>query len=255
MHSLWEILPRASREALFVWRYKLLDDVYAGFVDAGFLIAESARILRKKPNEVRLNASCVIDWHRLLGTSSEVEPSIGGRLLRVYWYDGAYTPAHARYGHQRRYHDAIAHIPGVQLRLGQLVERTSDLKAPIYRALENTAIGLGIAPQELIDEFEKNWKFYPTSQQKGVDTLIALDMVRLASRSAFGTAIVISGDRDLAEVIRTVQDYGIRVLVATPNRSSVAGEVLQIADGVIEISMTTIMEMLSDRLPAVSYSE
>ena len=230
-------------------------DTYAGFVDAGFLIAESARILGKRPNEVRLNASYVIDWHRLLGTSSEVQPSIGGHLLRVYWYDGAYTPSHARYGQQRRYHDAIAHIPGVQLRLGQLVERPPELKAPIYRALENTAMGLGIAPQELIGEFEKNWRFYPTSQQKGVDTLIALDMVRLASRAAFGTAIVISGDRDLAEVIRTVQDYGIRVLVATPNRSSVAGEVLQIADGVIEINPSTIREMLSDRLPAGSYSE
>ena len=100
-------------------------------------------------------------------------------------------------------------------------------------ALRTTANGLGVAPDELVAEFDKNWTFYPELQQKGVDTLIALDMVRLASRSAFGTAIVIAGDRDLAEVVRTVQDYGVRVLIATPDRASVASEVVQLADGVL----------------------
>ena len=71
-------------------------------------------------------------------------------------------------------------------------------------------------------------------------------MVRLASRSAFGTAILISGDRDLAEVVRTVQDYGISVFVATPNKRSVAGEVLQIADGVVNISPEELRNMLPD---------
>ena len=78
---------------------------------------------------------------------------------------------------------------------------------------------------------------------------MTLDMVRLASRGAFETAIVVTGDRDLAEVVRTVQDYGIRVQIATPNKKSVARELLQIADGVREIEIAELKKMLPDRHP------
>ena len=84
-------------------------------------------------------------------------------------------------------------------------------------------------------------------QQKGVDTLIALDMVRLASRSAYMTAILIAGDRDLAEAIRTAQDYGARVVIATPNRQSVARQVVQLADEVIDIAEDDLKLMLPIR--------
>ena len=113
--------------------------------------------------------------------------------------------------------------------------------------MRTTAGGLGIPAERLTAEFDKHWTFYPERQQKGVDTLITLDMVSLASLSAFETAIVISGDRDLAEVVRTVQDYGVGVLVATPNRESVASEVLQLADDVIDIAESDVREMLKDR--------
>lgn len=221
-----------------------MSDTYAGFVDAGFLRAEGARVLNGKANDVRLRASFIVEWFHQLPTNNEIPNFSGSKLLRVYWYDGAYAPSHAKFGSQRPYHDAIAYQPGIQLRLGQVVERPTKWKKPIYNALENTAKGLHVEPKRLIEEFEKNWKFHPTVQQKGVDTLIALDMVRLASRSAFGTAILISGDRDLAEVVRTVQDYGITVIIATPNRKSVAGEVLQIADGIVEIASGDVRKML-----------
>lgn len=222
-----------------------MSDTYAGFLDAGFLKAEGAKVLNSKPNDVRLNASFIVEWFHQLHTNGEIPYFSSSRLLRVYWYDGAYSPSHAKFESQRRYHDAIAYAPGVQLRLGQVVERPTKLKTPIYNALKTAAKGLALEPNKLIREFEKNWTFHPTAQQKGVDTLIALDMVRLAIRSAFGTAILISGDRDLAEVVRTVQDYGITVIVATPNKKSVAGEVLQIADGVVEISSQDVSQMLT----------
>ena len=248
MRSRWEFSTRASNEALiYLWESQYMTDTYAGFLDAGFLRAEGAKVLKSKPNDVRLNASFIVEWFHQLRTNGEVPYFSGSNLLRVYWYDGAYDPTHAKFESQRPYHDAIAYTPGVQLRLGQVVERPTKWKKPIYNALENTAKGLGLEPNRLIHEFEKNWKFYPTAQQKGVDTLIALDMVRLASRSAFGTAILISGDRDLAEVVRTVQDYGITVIIATPNRKSVAAEVLQIADGIVEIDSRDVRRMLLDR--------
>ena len=78
-----------------------------------------------------------------------------------------------------------------------------------------------------------------SDSRKGVDTLIALDMVRLASRSVCETMILVAGDRDLAEVVRTVQDYGIRVIVASPNRTSVAQELAQLADGMIGVDISS----------------
>ncbi len=220
-----------------------MSGAYAGFVDAAYLIREGARSISKRSRDVRPDASAVSGWFQWLPSSRWVLRD----FLRIYWYDGAFDPSHSMYARQRLYFDAIAHIPRIQLRLGHVVEHRSKLEGPIRNALRSTANGLGITPDELISEFDKNWKFYPDRQQKGVDTLITLDMVRLASRSAFEVAIVISGDRDLAEVIRTVQDYGIRVLIATPNRASVASEVLQLADDVIDITEDDIRKMLPDR--------
>ena len=117
------------------------------------------------------------------------------------------------------------------------------------RALRETAEGLGVDPDELLSEFNSRWTFPPDRRQKGVDTLIALDMVRLAGRSAFSVAVLVAGDRDLAEVVRTVQDFGIRVIIATPNRKSVAAELAQLADSVICISEADRQNMLLPRPP------
>ena len=220
-----------------------MSESYVGFIDAGYLRAEGARALGTRATAVRPDAAAVADWFVSKPSSELFEQT----FLRAYWYDGAFDPWHSEYDGQRRFFDAIAHTPGVQLRLGHIAERQSRLENPIRHALRNTAEGLGIEPDQLIGEFDKNWTFYPDRQQKGVDTLIALDMVRLAGRSVFQTAIVIAGDRDLAEVVRTVQDYGVRVLIATPNRSSVASEILQLADDMIDIREEVLRTMLPNR--------
>ena len=224
-----------------------MEDVYAGFVDAGFLRAEGAKTLGRKSNLVQFSAMHVVRWLRELRVPHVTDNVLSPKLIRVYWYDGAFEPSHKSFRDQHSYHEAIANVPGIQLRLGQIVERPSKLRTPIHGALRSTANSLGINPEKLIREFNNHWTFHSTSQQKGVDTLITLDMVRLASRGAFEMAIIISGDRDLAEVVRTVQDYGISVFVATPNTKSVARELLQIADGIVEITPAEIERMLPDR--------
>ena len=80
-----------------------------------------------------------------------------------------------------------------------------------------------------------------------MDTLITLDMVRMAGRSVFSNAILIAGDRDLAEVVRTTQDFGVRTVVATPDPSIVAQELAQLADELITIPMDVIEQMMPDR--------
>lgn len=218
-----------------------LSDTYAGFVDAGFLHAEGAKAIGQNQNSTRLRAREIVEWLRGLTPI----PIAIGSFLRAYWYDGAFSPNHPLYGNQRRVFDAIARTPGIQLRLGHIAQHPSRLEHPIRTALKSTARGLSIKPDQLLNEFDSHWKFRPERHQKGVDTLIALDMVRLAGRSAFSTAILIAGDRDLAEVVRTTQDFGVRTLVATPNRSSLATELSQLADEVIEIEGDNLKKMLT----------
>ena len=222
-----------------------MPEAYAGFIDAGFLHAEGARKLGHSRSDTSLNAEEIVAWfrrlvnHRLIGEREE--------FLRAYWYDGAFEHSHPGYANQLRYFDAIASTPRIQLRLGHIAERQSPLERPIRSALDNTAQGLGIGPGLLRQEFNRHWTFRPQRQQKGVDTLIALDMVRLASRLVCTTAILVSGDRDMAEVVRTTQDFGVRTLVATPRISSVARELAQLADDVIVFKDDDLHRMLSIR--------
>ena len=205
--------------------------------------AEGARMLGTRARNVRPDAEKIAEWVRSLHGSRAVD----AQFLRAYWYDGAFDPSHPEYAGQRRFFNAIAQTPGIQLRLGHIAERQHHLRNPIRSAIRNSAIALDVDPDSLLEEFDRNWTFYPERQQKGVDTLIALDMVRLASRSVCKTMVLVAGDRDLAEVVHTVQDYGVRVLVASSNRASVAQELAQLADAMIDISAESIQDMLPIR--------
>ena len=221
-----------------------MSGTYAGFIDASFLRAEGAKAIGQSPKGVRPDALAVVKWCRDLAAQ---ESLLDQTFLRAYWYDSAFDPSHSNYTGQRSFFDAIALTPGLQLRLGHIAEGTSPLEQPIRRALESTAVGLGMAPEDLLAEFDRHWTFRPNRQQKGVDTLIALDMVRLAGRSVCETMVLVAGDRDFAEVIRASQDFGTRVLVATPKRISVSREVAQLADHVIDISEDEVRKMLTPR--------
>ena len=168
-----------------------------------------AGVLRSlRKDYFRPQGTVIADWFRGL----EQNELRGERFLRLYRYDGRYDPSHPRYPSQRRFFDAIGQTPGIQMRFGHLVERAD---APL--------------------------------QQKGVDTLLVLDPVRLSGRAVCSTAILIVNDRDFAEAIRAAQDFGVRILIATANRRAVAREIRELADGVIDISEEKLREMLPNR--------
>lgn len=218
----------------------------AGFVDAGFLRAEGARALGESPRNIRLNAEEVVTWHKDLAYERR------GRFLRTYWYDGKFEPGHDYADGQRRFFTALGQTAGIQLRLGHIVEQRPWFEQGIRDALRRTAVGLGLEPAVVMEEFDRQWTFRPERRQKGVDTLLALDLVRLAGRRVFETAVVVSGDRDLAEGIRTIQDFGSLVVVATPDRYSLAREVAELADEIIEIDEDDLLRMLPRRVPSYS---
>ena len=236
-----------------------MPDTAAGFVDAAFLEKEGVKALGVYKRDRKTDARAVMAWLRKSYSRHSYEaskqytwgsqvPAWGGaKLLRAYWYDGAFDPHHPKAPAQRRYFEAIARAPGVQLRLGHVAEWKPRFKKPIRRAIADAAEELGLDPTELLAKFDERWEFRPTRQQKGVDTLIALDLVRLAGRGVIDTAVVVSGDRDFAEAIRAAQDFGTEVLVATPRLTSVAREVATVADGILEMTKKDLERMLPPR--------
>lgn len=75
------------------------------------------------------------------------------------------------------------------------------------------------------------------------------DLVRMAQTHVYDTAILIAGDRDLAEAVRTAQDMGRHVAVAHPQRAGIATEVRQLADFIREIATSELQQMLKARPP------
>lgn len=187
----------------------------AGFVDAGFLKAQGARAIGAPRRRVQVNARrMVIELQRLVRRDDG--------FLRAYWYDGALDPKEPAYRKQRAYFDAIASTPGLRLRLGHLQRSTPAWQRPVQRALEECGVEL--------DRFQQFFEFRTETRQKGVDTLMVLDMVRLAERHAYDIAVLVAGDRDLAEAVRAVQDAGRLVVVLLPEGAGVAAELRQLAD-------------------------
>lgn len=81
-------------------------------------------------------------------------------------------------------------------------------------------------------------------EQKGVDTLIVLDMVRLAQLNSYDTLLLLAGDTDLAEAVKTVQDYGKRVIIARPEKSGNASDLFDLADESVTLTADTLKHML-----------
>jgi uncharacterized LabA/DUF88 family protein len=208
----------------------LIDTV--GFMDVGYLTAEGARALDVPRRAVSPNAAGCVKWMRRRAANRNPP----ARFLRLYWYDGAFEPRDKRHHSQRRYFDGIAATPGVQLRLGHLQVIRPRWQHALERALE--ACGVDRA------EFAEHFRIKPEIRQKGVDTRLTLDLVRLAQKHVYDTAVLIAGDRDLAEPVRVAQDEGSRVVLVTPEGAGVAKELHQLADLHQSIGPEELRELL-----------
>ncbi len=199
---------------------------YAVFIDAGYLKHSAARALKRKAHDLIPRARPVVEWARTLGSSA------GDTLLRVYWYDGAFDPGHAEYARQRRYFSAIEDVPGVQLRLGYVVERPAAWHHAIKQALKSCGVEVA--------DFERHFRFLPAREQKGVDALLTLDIVHLAEKGAYQWAVLVAGDRDFDEAVATAQREGRRILVAVPTPADLAPQLGRRADDVLTIDPTVL---------------
>lgn len=77
--------------------------------------------------------------------------------------------------------------------------------------------------------------------EKGVDVALATDLLSLAYNNAYDTAILVTGDGDLCEVVRRVQALGKRVEVAF-FRKSLAKSLIKECDG------TTFLDEICEKI-------
>lgn len=98
------------------------------------------------------------------------------RLMRVNYYEAPLLPDVNRrsFDAQQRFFERLRMNPYFDVRLGRRVKRENEYQCP----------KCGFA-------FSKT-----TWEQKGVDTLIAFDLVALATRNAYDIAIIVAGDQD-----------------------------------------------------------
>jgi len=104
------------------------------------------------------------------------------------------------------------------LLLGSIAQRAAfTLGVPVLRTYWYDAARDGIRTAEqreiaaLHDVKLRLGRLNGQNQQKGVDALVYRDMITLAQHNAVSDVVLVSGDEDLREGVRTVQDYGVRV--------------------------------------------
>ena len=93
-----------------------------------------------------------------------------GEHLRTYWYDGKYNERDDRYDSQNEFFNKLRGFENFEVKTGQII---------------------------------------PSSQgdrQKGVDVLLAVDMLTKAYENHYDIAVFIGGDRDFIPLIKAVKD-------------------------------------------------
>jgi uncharacterized LabA/DUF88 family protein len=194
------------------------------------LIAEGARALGADVADVKPDPGKLVEVLRGLSWDNR------SSLLRVYWYDAIVEPGDASYKAMRMAFDVIEATPGLRLRLGHLSVQQPAWQAALKRALRECGVDK--------EEFAKHFELRPERRQKGVDTLLTLDLVSLAQRGGYDRAILIAGDRDFAEPVRLAQDEGRRVYLWTPREDGLASELRALADEVRVIDANTLGRLL-----------
>jgi uncharacterized LabA/DUF88 family protein len=128
---------------------------------------------------------------------SEFSRKLSGerRLFRTYYYNVLQDPNKGTEGHrdQQDFLDALRRVPFLEVRLG------------------GTKLSQGV------------------TVEKGIDIMLATDIINFAWKNVFDIAIIVSGDADFAYALKVVKDMGKHVEVAH-FESNVSRELLDLAD-------------------------
>jgi uncharacterized LabA/DUF88 family protein len=161
-------------------------DRFAVFVDGGYLAAAAAMHVLGTPKRHLVRLDLVRMRQALLDAACDLARP--ATPLRLYWYDACID------GVPSPWHEQLAHLPDVKLRLGKL--RGTPLR------------------------------------QKGVDTLLVHDLLVLAQERSITDAVLVTGDEDMREAVSYAQERGVRVHLVVGSGSDASWTLRQEADTV-----------------------
>ncbi|MDI9527103.1 MAG: NYN domain-containing protein [Desulfomonilia bacterium] len=137
------------------------------------------------------------------------------KLVRLYYYNAPRDKSEGdtKYKAQQRFLEKLRRTDYVEVKLGRLESRPIDLS---FLSDADRKKYSKMAPK-------KCWV------EKGVDVSLAVDMLTMAIRGTYDTAIIVSNDGDFASAIMAVKDLGKHVEVGHIDGSS-AYHLLTVAD-------------------------
>ncbi len=127
------------------------------------------------------------------------------RLVRIYYYNARVGQKEEpeRYHDQQKFFAGITATPYCELRLGRLVYN--------------------------------NWPNNPP-YEKGVDILLATDMITHSFKNNYNTAILVAGDNDYVGALQAVKDNGKNVEVALFGKEQTSRQLRVVADKIATIN-------------------
>ena len=126
------------------------------------------------------------------------------RLVRIYYYNAIVGRKEEpeRFRDQAKFFDSVQAIPYTELRLGRLVYN--------------------------------NWPSSPP-YEKGVDVLLATDMLTHGFKNNYDVAILVAGDNDFVAALQAVKNDGKNVEVALFGKERTSIELRNVADRIISL--------------------
>jgi uncharacterized LabA/DUF88 family protein len=125
----------------------------------------------------------------------------GRKLVRTYYYNAVFDTNHFsdKAKSQQTFFDSLDRTPYLELRLGRIIQNREGNRV-----------------------------------EKGVDVLMAGDMVYYAARNFYDTAIVVTEDQDFSPAMNLVKDMGKQVELAVfPDAQS--REMIRAADRIVNL--------------------
>ncbi len=153
-------------------------------------------------------------YHSLKGHFGRTDLDIGKfcrklverrQLIRIYYYNARVGQKEEpeRYKHQQAFFASVNEIPYCEMRLGRLVYN--------------------------------NWPSSPP-YEKGIDILLATDMLTHSFKRNYDVAILVAGDNDYVSALQAVKDNGQHVEVALFGKSTTSRQLRVSADRVIAVN-------------------
>lgn len=173
------------------------------FIDGGYL----RKHLKELFGNDDVNFQGLVSYLR---DNGRLDARFAAHVIRNYYYDGIASRK-----------DAESNFDGTDKGLevldwaSQMIQEKEEKQEKYVNKIKNlelfeVRLGRHVLSTSGGIENRKNWSW----RQKGVDSLIAIDMITKAFEGQFNTAILLAGDADFIEIVNTVKNLGANVVGA-----------------------------------------